>query len=78
MPSQDRVRANRLKHRADQARAAAGRDGSRGAASEKPAIPALTDVDCHSYRAGHHTHWMQALNSMRMSQVSWNLGGDPS
>lgn len=71
MPSQDRVRDNRLKHRADQARATAERDGSRGGASKKPAIPALTDVDCHSYRAGHHVHWMQALNSINKPEYAW-------
>jgi len=74
MPSHDVVMANHRKHRADQARAAAERDGARGGASEKPAIPALTDVDCHSYRAGHHVHWMQALNSINKpdyARLTW-------
>ncbi len=70
MPSHDIMMANHRKHRADQARAAAERDGSRGDASEKPAIPALTDVDCHSYRAGHHVHWMQALNSINKPEYA--------
>jgi len=74
MPSHDVVMANHRKHRADQARAAAERDGARGSASKKPAIPALTDVDCHSYRAGHHVHWMQALNSINKpehARLTW-------
>ena len=70
MPSHDRVMANHRKHRADQVRAAAERDGSQGGASENPANPALTDVDCQSYRAGHHVHWMQALNSINKPEYA--------
>ncbi len=70
MPSHDVVVANHRKHRADQARAAAEWDGARGGASEKPAIPSLADVDCQSYRAGHHVHWMQALNSINKPEYA--------
>lgn len=69
MPSEDRVRAARRKHAEELARATSGR-AAQGGASEKPAIPALTDVDCHSYRAGHNVHWMQALNSINKPEYA--------
>jgi len=65
MPSHDRVTANH-----DQARAIATGRGVRGGPRKKPAIPSLTDVDCHSYRAGHHVHWMQALNSINKPEYA--------
>jgi len=69
VPSEDRVRASRRKHAEEMARATSGR-AAEGGASERPAIPALTDVDCHSYRAGHHVHWMQALNSINKPEYA--------
>ncbi len=69
MPSEDRVRAARRKHAEEKDRAAPGR-AAQGGASDKPAIPVLTDVDCHSYRAGHHVHWMQALNSINKPEYA--------
>lgn len=68
MPSNNGV-AGQRNRRADQARAAE-RDGSRGGVSKKPKIPALADIDCHSYRAGHHIHWMQALNSINKPEYA--------
>ncbi len=73
MPSQDRVRAGRSEHAEEKARATSGR-AAPGGASKKPAVPALTDVDCHSHRAGHHVHWMQALNSINKpesARLTW-------
>jgi hypothetical protein len=69
MPSRDRVMANRREHADEKARATAGR-AAQGGAREKPAIPALTDVDCHGYRAGHNVHWMQALNSINKPEYA--------
>jgi len=69
MPSEDRVTGARREHAEAKARANSGR-AAQGGASEKPAIPALTDVDCHSYRAGHHVHWMQALNSINKTEYA--------
>jgi len=59
--------------RAKQARASTERRGL-PVAARRPAVPALTDVDCHSYGAGHHVHWMQALNSINKpehSRLTW-------
>ncbi len=68
MPSHNRVTANPARH--DQARAATIGTAERRGANKKAAIPELTDVDCHSYRAGHHIHWMQALNSINKPEYA--------
>jgi len=36
----------------------------------KNPVSALTDVGCHSYRAGHDVHWMQALNSINKPEYA--------
>ncbi len=69
MPSEDRVSAARRKHAEEKARATSGR-AAQGGARKKSVVPALNDVDCHSYRAGHNVHWMQALNSINKPEYA--------
>lgn len=67
MPSSNSLAGHR-KRRADVAAVPA--TGGRSGARKRAPIPALTAVDCHSYRAGHHIHWMQALNSVNKPEYS--------
>jgi hypothetical protein len=36
----------------------------------KPHVPKLNDVDCQSYRPGHHIHWIQALHTANKPEIS--------